>query len=520
MKVKKPKLLSMILITLITILMVLLVSGCTLIFGPDDTWAKYHMGDYPDLYTVAINSILGTHGYQWDGRAFPAEIRVVEVDSYGRVLFLYFEGSAISTYSLLISQKRDGEYVYFFHAINFISTIHGGGYNQELFAHFLPEEIEELKERNNWNQGLNLDNTTQARIVNRKESGPISDRALVQAYEIALGDDALGGAIRLGRVTFSYTDNYGRSTYIAWGRWDGESRRHVVLLFQADGSFDVDTGVMELHDLQRYQDELRVFKEINGWNQPFPHSVMPGECIQENLSRRQNVHLPNTADDYPELFTVAINSMLGTRGIGRASGVEFRPLIRVIEVDNYGRTLFLYYEGNGVSTFSLIISQKSDNGYVYFLPHHNFISVRHMSHWLFGSTRPALPLLEEDFSAEEIEELRRRNNWNQELNLESAVRARVVYEKEDGPISDSLLIETYSAVYGRPGGNHVLFWTDFSYTDAYGRAIYVHLVHVWLFQPDGSFDADSSVVRLHDLQRYQDELEVFKEANGWNQPWP
>jgi hypothetical protein len=44
------------------------------------------------------------------------------------------------------------------------------------------------------------------------------------------------------------------------------SGRFAVLLFQPDHSFDPILGVMELHDLQRYQDALKEFKIQNGWN--------------------------------------------------------------------------------------------------------------------------------------------------------------------------------------------------------------------------------------------------------------
>jgi hypothetical protein len=53
--------------------------------------------------------------------------------------------------------------------------------------------------------------------------------------------------------------------------WDNP--RHVVMLFQPDSSLDEERGVMELYDTHNYQTELREFKELNGWNQPFEGST-------------------------------------------------------------------------------------------------------------------------------------------------------------------------------------------------------------------------------------------------------
>jgi len=37
------------------------------------------------------------------------------------------------------------------------------------------------------------------------------------------------------------------------------------MFFQPDGSYDENRDIMELKELQRYQDELKAFKELNDW---------------------------------------------------------------------------------------------------------------------------------------------------------------------------------------------------------------------------------------------------------------
>jgi len=43
----------------------------------------------------------------------------------------------------------------------------------------------------------------------------------------------------------------------------------VVVLFQPDHSFDIETGILVTTDRLSYQTELRKFKEANGWDTPF-----------------------------------------------------------------------------------------------------------------------------------------------------------------------------------------------------------------------------------------------------------
>ena len=236
---------------------------------------RYYRGDYPDLFTVAINSMLDSRGFRQYSRPMPVILEVIETDDYGRVLFfyteVYFHGrdiGSISAYSLVISQHRDGEYVYFYPHHNFISvgqTIHlpRSGFiptASQLAEDFTAEAIEELKMRNNWNRELNLDNAVRVPIVYRKDrNGPISFDVLLNAYIELFEHETRSRAF----LTFFIEDAYGRSIYTLQ-----RSERAFVVMFLPDGSFDRDIGVMELFDFQRYQDELKAFKEMNSWNQP------------------------------------------------------------------------------------------------------------------------------------------------------------------------------------------------------------------------------------------------------------
>ena len=238
--------------------------------------------------------------------------------------------------------------------------------------------------------------------------------------------------------------------------------------------------------------------------------------------------------DYPELFTVAINSLLDSRGY-QVYSLPLPARIRVIETDDFGRVLFFYSEIHPmmgsitISAFSLLISQHSNGEYVYFYPHHNFISVGHMYHFPQSGFVPNISQLAEDFTMEAIAELKEKNSWNRELYLDNAIRAEIVHIKKDhnGPVDRDTLLSVGVDIFGLGEDEHRNPFFHFFIADAYGRSIYVvrgasvgdRRTFVVLFQPDGSFDIDISVMELLDLQRYQDELKALKKRNGWNQPF-
>jgi hypothetical protein len=205
-------------------------------------------------------------------------------DEFGRVLFDYSEDPwpSISTFNLLIIQKNDEDYVYFYPHYNFISSenpliyVHSQIINDlrthsfELANPLVEEKIEELKILNDWNQPLNLERAVRAPIIRRKEDSPVSNPELSMAYRVALGNATRPSPSAYS--TFFKTDDYGRSIYVGRGlergHEPGEGWIAVIMLFQPDGSLDLEKGVVQLPDFQNYQSTLRELKELNHWNQP------------------------------------------------------------------------------------------------------------------------------------------------------------------------------------------------------------------------------------------------------------
>ena len=268
--------------------------------------------------------------------------------------------------------------------------------------------------------------------------------------------------------------------------------------------------------------------------------------------------------EYPELFTVAINSLLGVRGYSLSGGHQ--PTITILEEDDYGRVLFEYREG-GFSYPSRLIMQKAENGYAYFYPYYNFI-LRYLtsafsysygipnfsdeetiSQWLElqekfrelfdNETHDSLEerlavqdsmdrLLSEipDFTDEMMEGLKVANSWNQVMSDASElVRVRIVRQKEEGPISPEKLAEVHNTIFPDIPRMNITDTRNVSYrvvflrTDNYGRSVYLgswqddHIVV--LFQPNQLFNPRTGTLEIAELNNYQTELRLFLEANGW-----
>ena len=162
----------------------------------------------------------------------------------------------------MIMQRFEGDYVYFYPHYNFILSSIEHGWE------FTDEDLEALKEMNNWNQEMSNDSEfVRVRIARQKEEGPIPRDLLVEVYYKIFPDDnsRLRTTVRNvnSRMFFLRTDDYGRSVYLAVGTIPSGN---FAILFQPDRSFDLERGILEITDRYRYQTELRLFMEENNWN--------------------------------------------------------------------------------------------------------------------------------------------------------------------------------------------------------------------------------------------------------------
>jgi hypothetical protein len=210
--------------------------------------------------------------------------------------------------------------------------------------------------------------------------------------------------------------------------------------------------------------------------------------------------------DYPDLYTEAIYSIPNTSGF-ILSEIYESPRIKFIESDNHNRKLFLYYEGNNISTYSLLILQYSTGDEVCFYFDNNYIS------------SPT-----EEFEETSISQLKSDNDWNIELDESKSECVSITSSKAPLPLSYEQIKPFYESVF--PGDKHFSDdrWIRYYQSDSYGRilvTVEARNVDEWaimMFYPDGTFDNQNGFLVLSDYYTYQNQLEEFKEDNNWNEP--
>jgi len=94
----------------------------------------------------------------------------------------------------------------------------------------------------------------------------VSNEAEKKAYEqVASPQDVYSR----GLFYYLTSDNYDRHIYFfRCTEEDKVYTKSYAVIFNSDGSFDTSHGIMEITDFWHYQDDLKAFKERNGWNTP------------------------------------------------------------------------------------------------------------------------------------------------------------------------------------------------------------------------------------------------------------
>lgn len=237
----------------ICVLVVFCLSGCAY---------THYTGENTDLYTIAVNSLLWTNGHSFEtDRYSNSEIEILEKDNYGRILFLYeekyFSGGQIVFSSLLICQKKEDNYVFYYPDYNFISIERNPYLNEKI--DFSIEQIEELKNLNDWNKEINLEKCVKKEISNTKQKVEINDEILNEIFS------RYDGYENNCEVYYLTNDDYGR--FICYGTAIvQEEYVYLVMIFNPDSTYNAETCFYEPADYYNYQEEFKQFKELNNWN--------------------------------------------------------------------------------------------------------------------------------------------------------------------------------------------------------------------------------------------------------------
>ena len=245
-----------------------------------------YRGRRSDLYTVAVNNIFGISGFKSNGEAvYDPSVRIIDTDDYGRTLFFYSEYYNRSSdpeidygMAFVISQKREGKYVYYYQDDCYLPYFATTGDSKEAFKNVSQDSIEELKEKNDWNKKFNEDKCTKARRTTKKPKGKLR----LKNYEF---DDAVYSYAKANgykgtdkrtcqHSIYCNSDTSGKELYYIFctssddygnGEKVFESHTYAVIV-NPDKSFS-DSSIVEITDVQTYYEKIRVLKQQNGWNQ-------------------------------------------------------------------------------------------------------------------------------------------------------------------------------------------------------------------------------------------------------------
>ena len=225
-----------------------------------------------------------------------------------------------------------------------------------------------------------------------------------------------------------------------------------------------------------------------------------------------------------DLFTQAAFSIAGTDEMG----TQIKPL----ETDEFGRKLFeVKFFGNSIDRlfipnretsgrlFAYAICQKADDEFVYYYEDDSFS--------IFGA--------QDEFTDDERNALKQRNDWNKPPNDEKLTSRRIVnldkgrlrvsadYDnnfwrdwhakevfKRYVTVNENAISRKVSLDIDKDGRLLFIMWIEYNNDQA---------AEGWfMLMPPSTSDVDPMVSQINDPIHYWRELKEFKLDNGWNSP--
>jgi len=224
-----------------------------------------YSGDYSDLYTVAINSVLWNNGHSFSADKYVnPKIEIIDEDIYGRIMFTYYEkyyaGADISFSSLIICQHSDEKDVFYYEDINYIikeQTLYEQNINN-----FENEKIEQLKVVNDWDKEINFEKCIKKEITKHKPIIPYESEVKNRIVdEFHLKNE------RYSLFVNFLTSDSNDANFIIYGfvrNNDEEGIYFIGLVENNNESLEKINFLIPLNVFD-YKTELIEFKKINNW---------------------------------------------------------------------------------------------------------------------------------------------------------------------------------------------------------------------------------------------------------------
>lgn len=243
----------------------LFTAGCGRLKIPDEA-APY--------YAEAIASLLWCKGNSASiERIGRPEIKVIEEDSFGRVMFEYSEGwanvglfktGAIYDYLLcavLIAQKCDEEFVYYYPDVNFKCRKLVKNDRYALPTELTENELTELKQLNDWDKEIDLSRCTKA--ANKYE---IVHRSILDSEQIQAIGKELENRYGITLCVLPMLQNRSGSVLVSameyYSPWDGHLFMFIV---DKDGAYVLKDNSVDDFDYYDYQNVLMELKIECDW---------------------------------------------------------------------------------------------------------------------------------------------------------------------------------------------------------------------------------------------------------------
>lgn len=243
---------------LILIVLVPLIASCRDLY--------LYQGNDPELYSVALESVIGSRSYVMN------QVLRIEEDAYGRVLFAFFgdfiygvNSDQSEAIAIVIAQKTDSNFAYYYDSSNATAVISIHSLDEELTlklieSYFEEAEIENLKEKNDWNKPIN-DKLLFRTEVTRKKTCNVNDRDLLP-YEDLLGGNLYHGIQCYGK------DRNGYMLVSVESELSNQSSRTFaiyLLIVNKDHELISSDAVMRVTDIFDLE-AIKRFKQENGWS--------------------------------------------------------------------------------------------------------------------------------------------------------------------------------------------------------------------------------------------------------------
>ena len=224
-----------------------------------------YSGEYSDLYTVAINSVLWNNGHSFSADKYAnSQIEIIDRDEYGRILFTYYEkyyaGAGISHSALIVLQSSNEKEVFYYEDANYIvkeQTL----YTQNIEA-FENAEIEQLKLENDWNQEIKFDKCIKKEIIKQKQVVPYEEQ-----IKNRIVDEFSLTARKYSLFTHFLTYDSSNSKFIIYGyiRINEKEGTYFIALAESDNESLKSLKFLVPSNVFDCKTDFIDFKEENNW---------------------------------------------------------------------------------------------------------------------------------------------------------------------------------------------------------------------------------------------------------------